>query len=189
MKLDLLGAKWVPSAGLTDQMVMPVVGLPSPSVHVKAAPPQSWTSMPRCFLYQAHKAFGSLALMKMPPMPFTLRMLSPLGAALDPKASSLHPRIELVVFDTGPRERLFPMGEREVFRDLSVAEREAIGESPTGPGSRTLLPNVRMEVDDHLVALHEELLGLARALGPRSPARAHMPDHLRDAPIGSSGRK
>src|SRR3954470_2841644 len=77
MKVALLGAKWLPSAALTDQMVMPLVGLPSASVHVKAAPPQSCTSMPRCFLYQAHRAFGSLAFMKMPPMPVTLRMQSP----------------------------------------------------------------------------------------------------------------
>src|SRR3954468_4873819 len=74
MKLDLLGAKCVPSAGLTDQMVMPFVGLPSASVHVNAAPPHSCTSIPRCFRYQSQSALGSFALMKMPPMPVTRRM-------------------------------------------------------------------------------------------------------------------
>src|SRR5260221_14232261 len=72
MKVDLLGAKCLPSDGPIDQAVVPLVGLPSESVHSKAAPPQGWTSIPRCFLYQSHSALGSLALMKMPPMPVTL---------------------------------------------------------------------------------------------------------------------
>ena len=41
MKVDLLGAKWLPSAELTDQIVVPLVGLPAESVQVKAVPPQS----------------------------------------------------------------------------------------------------------------------------------------------------
>src|SRR5580700_7348054 len=57
-----------------DQTVVPLAGFPAASVQVKAVPPQSWTSIPRCFLYQAHSAFGSLALKKMPPMPVTLRI-------------------------------------------------------------------------------------------------------------------
>src|SRR5690348_280468 len=74
MKVDLLGAKCFPSAGKTDQTVVPLVGLPAESVQVKAVPPQGWTSMPRCFLYHSRRALGSLALMKMPPMPVTLRI-------------------------------------------------------------------------------------------------------------------
>src|SRR4051794_6250173 len=74
MKVDVLGAKCLPSAGPTDQTVVPRVGLPAESVQVKAVPPQGWTSIPRCFLYQSHSVFGSLALMKMPPMPVTLRI-------------------------------------------------------------------------------------------------------------------
>src|SRR5450432_4498755 len=62
-----------------DQMVVPATGLPSPSVHVKAAPPHSWTSIPRCRLYQACSAFGSLALKKMPPMPVTRFMEPPVS--------------------------------------------------------------------------------------------------------------
>src|SRR5215471_1349065 len=54
-----------------DQAVVPPPGFPSASVQSKAAPPQSCTSMPRCRLYQACIAFGSLALKKMPPIPVT----------------------------------------------------------------------------------------------------------------------
>src|SRR5688500_14389322 len=61
-----------------DQMVVPAIGLPSPSVQVNAAPPHGWTSMPRCGLYQAWSAGASLALKKIPPMPVT-RFMVPLG--------------------------------------------------------------------------------------------------------------
>src|SRR5262245_36747617 len=74
MKLAVLGAKWSPPAPLTDQTVVPPVGLPSASAQVNAAPPQSCTSMPRCLLYQARSASGSFALKKIPPMPVTLFM-------------------------------------------------------------------------------------------------------------------
>src|SRR5687768_3337580 len=77
MKVDLLGANCLPSAGPTDQIVVPLVAFPSASAQVKAAPPQSWTSIPRCRLYQAPSALGSFALMKMPPMPVTRRMPEP----------------------------------------------------------------------------------------------------------------
>src|SRR5918995_1031349 len=72
VKLAALGAKWSPTVPLTDQIVVPFVGLPESSVQVNATPPHSCTSMPRCFLYQAINAAGSLALKKMPPMPVTL---------------------------------------------------------------------------------------------------------------------
>src|SRR5437899_13096941 len=71
MKVAVLGANWSPCAELMDQTVVPATGLPSPSVQVKAVPPHSWTSIPRCRLYQAHSAGASLALKKMPPMPVT----------------------------------------------------------------------------------------------------------------------
>src|SRR5579864_3865212 len=74
MNVDLLGAKCLPSAGPIDHAVVPLKGLPLASVHSKAAPPQDWTSIPRCVLYQSHSALGSLALRKMPPMPVTLRI-------------------------------------------------------------------------------------------------------------------
>src|SRR5205823_13612271 len=71
MKVAVLGANWSPCAEPIDQTVVPATGLPSPSVQVKAVPPHSWTSIPRCRLYQACSAGASLALKKMPPMPVT----------------------------------------------------------------------------------------------------------------------
>src|SRR5690242_12957478 len=71
MKDALLGAKWSPPAWLTLQAVVPPVGLPSASVQSKAAPPHSWTSIPKCCLYQAPKALGSFAWKKTPPIPVT----------------------------------------------------------------------------------------------------------------------
>src|SRR6202035_5849257 len=71
MKVAALGANWSPCAEPIDHTVVPATGLPSPSVQSKAAPPHSWTSIPRCRLYQACSAGASLALKKMPPMPVT----------------------------------------------------------------------------------------------------------------------
>src|SRR6266496_1933906 len=76
MKVAVLGANWSPCAEAIDQMVVPATGLPSPSVHVKAVPPHSWTSIPRCRLYHGCSAGASLALKKMPPMPVT-RFIEP----------------------------------------------------------------------------------------------------------------
>src|ERR1700693_5032604 len=77
MKVAVLGANWSPCAEPMDQMVVPATGLPSPSVQVKAVPPHSCTSIPRCRLYQACNAGASLALKKMPPMPVTRFMEPP----------------------------------------------------------------------------------------------------------------
>src|SRR6266496_3231554 len=77
MKVAVLGANWSPCAEPIFQAVVPAIGLPSPSVQVKAAPPHSWTSIPRCRLYQAWSALGSFALKKMPPMPVTRLIESP----------------------------------------------------------------------------------------------------------------
>src|SRR4030088_1757252 len=71
MKGAVLGANWSLCIEAIFQAVVPATGLPSPSVQVKDAPPHSWTSIPRCCLYQACSALGSLALKKMPPMPVT----------------------------------------------------------------------------------------------------------------------
>src|ERR1700685_4024298 len=76
MKVASLGAKWSPCDEPIDQIVVPATGLPSLLVHVNAAPPHSWTSIPRCRLYQACSAGASLALKKMPPMPVT-RFIEP----------------------------------------------------------------------------------------------------------------
>src|SRR6266550_295768 len=76
MNVAVLGANWPLCAEAIDQAVVPATGLPSPSVQVKAAPPHSWTSIPRCRLYQARSAGASLALKKMPPMPVT-RFIEP----------------------------------------------------------------------------------------------------------------
>src|SRR6202041_740730 len=77
MKVAVLGANWSPCAEPIDQAVVPAKGLPSPSVQLNAAPPHSWTSIPRCFLYQACNAGASFALKKMPPMPVTRFMEPP----------------------------------------------------------------------------------------------------------------
>src|ERR1043166_4881212 len=77
MNVAVLGANWPLCAGAINQAVVPATGLPSPSVQVKAAPPHSWTSIPRCRLYQACSAGASLALKKMPPMPVTRFMKPP----------------------------------------------------------------------------------------------------------------
>src|ERR1044072_8320581 len=69
MNEAVLGANWSLFAGAMSQAVVPATGLPSPSVQVNAAPPHSWTSIPRCRLYQACSAGASLALKKMPPIP------------------------------------------------------------------------------------------------------------------------
>src|SRR5437588_12470324 len=82
MKVAVLGANWPLCAEAIDQAVVPATGLPSPSVQVKAAPPHSWTSIPRCRLYQACSAFGSLALKKMPPIPVTRFREPPVGVAV-----------------------------------------------------------------------------------------------------------
>src|SRR3979409_980125 len=76
MNVAVLGANWPLCDGAMDQAVVPASGLPSPSVQVKAAPPHSCTSIPRCRLYQACSAGASLALKKMPPMPVT-RFIEP----------------------------------------------------------------------------------------------------------------
>src|ERR1043166_4121683 len=77
MNVAVLGANWPLCAGAINQAVVPATGLPSPSVQVNAAPPHSWTSIPRCRLYQACSAGASLALKKMPPMPVTRFMEPP----------------------------------------------------------------------------------------------------------------
>src|SRR5580658_4434640 len=76
MKVAVLGANWSPCAEPMDQAVVPATGLPSPSVQLNAVPPHSWTSIPRCCLYQARSAGASLALKKMPPTPVT-RFIKP----------------------------------------------------------------------------------------------------------------
>src|SRR5215475_14175249 len=76
MKVALLGAKCLPSAGSINHAVVPFVGLPDASAQSNAAPPHAWTSIPRCCLYQARSATGSFALKKIPPIPVTLFILS-----------------------------------------------------------------------------------------------------------------
>src|SRR3954463_5678958 len=99
MKVAVLGANWSLCSAAIDQMVVPANGLPSPSVQVKAAPPHSWTSIPRCCLYQACSAGASLALKKMPPIPVT-RFIDPPrfgGAERDvrPPIPSAHDSMEV----------------------------------------------------------------------------------------------
>src|SRR6185295_6303719 len=70
------------------QAVVPATGLPSASVQSKAAPPQTWTSIPKCRLYQACSDGASLALKKMPPMPVTRFMGPPMDGGGDRKVTS-----------------------------------------------------------------------------------------------------
>src|SRR6185312_7255561 len=71
-----LGAKYFVSAANGLQAVVPMPsGLSGPR-HRNAAPPHSCTSIPRCALYQAPRAFGSLDLKKTPPIPVTRFMMS-----------------------------------------------------------------------------------------------------------------
>src|SRR5262245_54439983 len=69
MNVGLPGAKLEPSP--INQAVVPFTGVPAASTHWKAAPPHSWTSIPRWVLYQERSLVGSLALKKTPPMPVT----------------------------------------------------------------------------------------------------------------------
>src|SRR5438128_9789465 len=55
----------------------------------EATAPHAWTSAPRCFLYQAPRALGSLDLKKMPPIPVTRFMISPAWKEANP-FSHLH---------------------------------------------------------------------------------------------------
>src|SRR2546423_8961533 len=77
----VLGANCLLSALAISQAVVPATGLPSPWLQLKDARPQSWTSIPRCRLYQACSAGASFALKKMPPMPVT-RFIEPPRSAL-----------------------------------------------------------------------------------------------------------
>src|SRR2546422_138181 len=115
MKEAVLGAKESPSAGPMDQIVVPPTGLSSASVQPKAAPPQSCTSMPRCRLYQACIAFGSLALKKMPPIPVTRFMCTSRGKmrrfawayspSLSTAGSTTHDRMSALLPDPRLRGR------------------------------------------------------------------------------------
>src|ERR1700747_3119540 len=77
MKGAALGAKCFVSAGNRLQAVVPAPSGLSAVFQSKAAPPHGWTSIPKWVLYQAPKAFGSLDLKKMPPIPVTRFMSSP----------------------------------------------------------------------------------------------------------------
>src|SRR6266850_1057383 len=90
MKVALLGARCSPSAAPMDHTVVPFVGLPDASAHVNAVPPHSWTSIPRCCLYQARSATGSFALKKIPPIPVTFFI----------SASEVQPKLERTAFAT-----------------------------------------------------------------------------------------
>src|SRR6266567_1408714 len=69
MKGAELGANCLLSCGLISQAVVPATGLPSGSLQSNAVPPQAWTSIPKCCLYQACSDGASLALKKMLPIP------------------------------------------------------------------------------------------------------------------------
>src|SRR5580692_1152270 len=101
MKVASLGANCLPSDGAIDRTVDPPTGLPSSSVHVNAAPPHSWTSIPRCRLYQACSAGASLALKKMPPIPVT-RFMEP------PRSNIVRRSVSFCRFKNEMRVRPYP---------------------------------------------------------------------------------
>src|SRR5512147_1392874 len=100
MKGAELGANCLVSCGAMSQAVVPATGLPSASVQSKAAPPQAWTSIPKCRLYQACSDGASLALKKMPPMPVTRFMGSPMRPS-----SGLRPALAAQNASRGQREQ------------------------------------------------------------------------------------
>src|SRR5882762_1110038 len=102
MKVDLLGAKCLPSSAPMSHAVVPFVGLPAASVHSNAAPPHVWTSIPRCCLYQARSATGSFALKKIPPIPVTLFISA---SEVQPSWSVLRLRRPTLAFSRGGRAR------------------------------------------------------------------------------------
>src|SRR5512133_3296700 len=141
MKGAELGAKWLLSCGSISQAVVPATGLPSASVQSKAAPPQAWTSIPRCRLYQACRAGASLALKKMPPMPVTRFMEPPrsggAGGACDgtPISPGAQPDASLRPFQAtlggGSRTAL-----RTTPRSLDAVDRSDSGEPEAQRGDR-----------------------------------------------------
>src|SRR6187399_755089 len=90
-----------------DQTVVPAIGLPSLSVQVKAVPPHSWTSIPRCRLYQACSAGASLALKKMPPMPVTRFMEPPRTGGGEGECVFCGLTLALHLFGTDPKGGAF----------------------------------------------------------------------------------
>src|SRR5450631_3569418 len=91
-----------------DHTVVPFVGLPAASAQVNAVPPHSWTSMPKCCLYQPRSATGSLALKKIPPIPATLFIEH---SQVRPSWSVL--RLRRLTFDmSGGRKQAQPAGGR-----------------------------------------------------------------------------
>ena len=114
---------------IMHQAVVPATGLPSASVQSKAAPPQAWTSIPRCCLYHACSAGASLALKKMPPMPVTRFMEPPRSGGGEGECLACRLtgyRVAAVV--SAPDSSLR-------FR-LSTPADTSVKMSPTGNGSR-----------------------------------------------------
>src|SRR5580700_6966362 len=78
-----LGAKCSGAAAKRLQAVVPSPSGLSGPFHSNAAPPHSCTSIPRCFLYHAPSAVGSVDLKKIPPIPVTRFMAVFVLARLD----------------------------------------------------------------------------------------------------------
>src|SRR4051812_42387762 len=76
-----------------------------------------------------------------------------------------------------------------MFGDQSVTEQESVRESPTGPFGRSLQANPGMQVNDDLVSVDEELLGLARSFGPCAASPGELLANLRDATVSAGCRK
>src|SRR4026208_391605 len=118
MNVAVLGANWSPCAEPMDQMVVPATGLPSAPGQVKAVPPQSWTSIPRCCLYQACRDGASLALKKMPPMPVTRFMCPPMRGGGERFYSTTD--LRLATLSTRPSRPTIGPSQRRAARCLRL---------------------------------------------------------------------
>src|SRR3954462_14257323 len=123
MNVALLGANCLLCSEVISQAVVPPTGLPSSSTQLNDAPPQSWTSIPKCRLYQACSALGSFALKKIPPIPVT--------RFIDTPRQMPSNIVEFAHARAGAAEDLLGVDD---FR-LSIAAEIRVMMSPTGSGS------------------------------------------------------
>src|SRR5437763_3078549 len=184
MNVAVLGANWSLCAELIFQAVVPATGLPSASVQLKAAPPHSWTSIPRCRLYHACSAFGSLALKKMPPMPMTrfteppdlsTKLLLPLRYA----SPVLRPGLRL---SKPMRTKERPHQARCVDTVARAPDEPLRQRLATGPGVASSLNGI-----EH----HRRIVSALRVFQPIDVRGDHGIDRSRSAPVfvGPTRRK
>src|SRR5438045_9278420 len=178
----VLGANWSLCAELIFQAVVPATGLPSASVQLKAAPPHSWTSIPRCRLYQVCSAFGSLALKKMPPSPVTRFREPPRsgGCAQAANRRSLidarHQLLALVGFSKPMRTNERQSQARCVDTVAGAPDEPLRQRLATGPGVASTFNGIEP---------HRRLVSALRVFQARDGRCDHGIDRFRIAPVSS----